>query len=302
MAKMSDIVLAYKNKKYETVEQLLENCDINERDTLRNTNFVEMVCKRNDMKFFNLILDKNPNFDGAVIDVCENGNMEMMKAIMQKIKNMQIINQLLVIVCRNNYHDIAELILGYCNGNENFLSIFSEAIINESFSIAEMLLEKFQFKIDQFLIHRCCISGTLKALKYALKFNTNVNLCDKDGFTALRYACMQKQSRIVKFLIDNGALIEDDFIIIASFNSDFETIKLLISKGIDVNFERKPQIEDEFDYRNYRIEKNCRTALVACLRSENYSEEIYNFLVDNGADTTTEYAKINIAYKFRMKP
>ncbi len=76
-----------------------------------------------------------------------------------------------------------------------------------------------------------------------LKYNTNINLQDTNGWTALHFAAQSRSTEIAKMLIDSGAKVDipevhgNTPLSIAVFNSKGEgdLIKLLLSSGADPN-------------------------------------------------------------------
>ena len=85
--------------------------------------------------------------------------------------------------------------------------------------------------------------GKTDCVKLLIKNNTDVNLQDEAGWTALIFAAINDHTETVKTLIDNGAdidLQDEDgrtTLILAAFKGHTETVKTLLDNNVDVNLQ-----------------------------------------------------------------
>ena len=170
-------------------------------------------------------------------------------------------------------------------------------------------------------IHIACSKGNLKIIQLLIKhgakidLQSNAKLLPPDlnsayigdmipidlGLTPLMIAVINKRFLVVRFLLENGANIDQQFgkhgqvtpLTKAIENGDLEMVKLLVQNGANINL-HLPQIDfsREFDMlmrEHYTIRWGFvyggGTALFAAIRAGNIA--IIKFLVENGANVRT---------------
>lgn len=88
---------------------------------------------------------------------------------------------------------------------------------------------------------KAVMKGHLEVVKYLVSKGADVNAKNRINFTALIIASSEGHLEIVKYLIDNGANVNDrdndgfTALMWASGRGRLEVVKFLISKGADVN-------------------------------------------------------------------
>ncbi len=98
-----------------------------------------------------------------------------------------------------------------------------------------------QFDQESTLLHIAAYNGQLKIVKYLIENGAKVDEKDPDGWTPLPLAAGNGHLEIVKYLIENGAdvnAVEKDkwtALHLATKNGHLKMVKHLIEKGIEIN-------------------------------------------------------------------
>lgn len=87
----------------------------------------------------------------------------------------------------------------------------------------------------------------IEIVSHLIKNGTDVTKQDKQGLTALHLACFEDNQEIAQLLIDNGSKIDQIdnegntalWRAVMAHDENARTVKLLISKGADVNIQNK---------------------------------------------------------------
>jgi ankyrin repeat protein len=161
---------------------------------------------------------------------------------------------------------------------------------------------------DQALINAAKDSN-IKKLKASLDAGADVNVIDREGFTALIYAAKNNDPEILKLLLSNKADVNlrglnDNFddldwttaLFAAVSEGQLKIVKILLSNGADVN-QRKT-------HRLKRIRSNLptirdgETALMyATIKND---LEIMKLLILNGADVNAKSGRHYAAFRFAL--
>ena len=119
-----------------------------------------------------------------------------------------------------------------------FDDIVSKVINKPLTKFFDIILGLFQSKISK-AIER----GDLEAFKREVKKNININKADEHGTTLLMMAACNKNTDIVRYLLDNGALVNMKEIHMGAtalhyaikFGGKLESVKLLLERGASCN-------------------------------------------------------------------
>jgi len=107
-----------------------------------------------------------------------------------------------------------------------------------SASNKEISEQKKQSTSEIFLIHEV-IKGNISEVKRLLNANTNLELKDQNGYTALMHAVKQQNPQMVEILSNFGAIVnisdnlEDTPLVWASSMNNTEIVKILLENGAD---------------------------------------------------------------------
>ena len=147
----------------------------------------------------------------------------------------------------------------------------------EENGVKDIFDEKKAEKLGLELVEECgCNEVNLEKVKELVEKGADVNLKDKEGYTALMNASCDSNKEIAEFLVAHGAEINvkgnDGMtaLIFASRGGYKDIVELLVNNGADVNIK----------------EKQGMTALM--LASLNGHREIVEFLVLRGADVNAK--------------
>lgn len=120
--------------------------------------------------------------------------------------------------------------------------------------------------------------GDLESVRLLLAHGADVNATDKRGGSALSEALLYGRTDLVPFLIDKGASLDVrpglgklPVLVVAAVRGNIENVKLLLSKGVDVN--SKDALGD--------------TALMWAAYSDDMRVDLVRLLVDAGADVNS---------------
>lgn len=87
-------------------------------------------------------------------------------------------------------------------------------------------------------LHRCAKSANEAGLHRLLSFNVDLNTVDENDFTALRLAIDRDHAGVVKLLLDNGASIKTNNILLmhrAVIKGNISVVQTLLDHGGEVN-------------------------------------------------------------------
>ncbi|CAF1638922.1 unnamed protein product [Rotaria magnacalcarata] len=126
-----------------------------------------------------------------------------------------------------------------------------------------------------------CVIKHEQIIRYLVKSGANVNLTCESGSSPFLAICQHNNVELARFLIENGARYDGEAksfydgkingLIVAAESGSFETLRLLVEAGLDVN---------------YKIEGQGETAgrtplFCACAKG---FQDIVEYLIDRGAD------------------
>ena len=131
-------------------------------------------------------------------------------------------------------------------------------------------------------------SGHLAAVEQLIKGGANVNFKDNSGTTVLDWAMLGNYIEVAKVLIENGASVKDNTVMIASLcHGDHDFVGYLINHGVDVN--------------GYAFNK--MPFLVWCAKNDlpKSAETLIKYgadtkVTDSNGNTALDYALINKEY------
>jgi len=253
-----------------------------------------------------------------------NKNIELLKLLLKNdSKEKDIISyfysqdalniKILKFILRNGYvvtsDIISELIMD--KRNDLLIQIFDYLIFDNDFILKLLLYNKNEWKLSNKELNRLIIEE---------KYKIDVNRIDKDGNTPLVTACICKNEKMVKYLIEHGADVNKEIIDIygyvksplTSADGNENIIKYLVENGADVNkeivskygYSYLPLINACIDGNEtivkYLVQHNAdvnkknkrgNTPLgVACVYGH---ENIIKFLIDHGVDINQEVVDID---------
>ncbi len=126
----------------------------------------------------------------------------------------------------------------------------------------ELIKQYINFEDENLLIKHCEL-GNYNIVKYLINNEYDVNFSDSNGWSCLTYALFNKNIKLIKLLLCNGALrnIDDcDFQPLSSalmFGCDIKIIKILIEHGCNVNWmENLNGLPFMYLLKNYKTENN----------------------------------------------
>ncbi len=118
-------------------------------------------------------------------------------------------------------------------------------------------------------------SSKIEVIKLLLSKGANVNAIDKSGKTPLSIAVRHERNEIARYLIDNGAVLNNDQSLLqyAVYDNNYEMCSYLLKKGLDVN------------NNNYKYQM---TPLHVALENRRIDFKIIDLLINSGADLNKE--------------
>ncbi len=120
------------------------------------------------------------------------------------------------------------------------------AVFNDNFKLAKKLIEKNHLNIDSKSkagispLHIAVKNRDLKMVKFLLKEGADIDIQDNNGLTPLHYAIGQRRFKIVKYLVlhDADVNIKNIYGISplhqAAYSGDLDIVEFLLQAGADV--------------------------------------------------------------------
>jgi ankyrin repeat protein len=241
--------------------------------------------KDNDLDKVKTLIESDANInarnnEGETILWWSYGDFEFVEYLIEKGININIKNNegetVLFSLCEDSYDEdknFEVMILLIENGaNINTRNSEGETVL-QTCNWSDNLKQKLNEYDAKTLIKDACEKGYLKIAKLLIKNHFDVNADDDYNFELLSIVCEKGYFEILKLLIEKGADVNaknDNYALkllsIACEEGYFEIAKLLIEKGADVNAK---------DYHGYKA------------LDYTYKIEIFNLLLDNGADISS---------------
>lgn len=154
--------------------------------------------------------------------------------------------------------------------------------------IVWMLLAQLNIGFSQESIFTIARSGSVEQVKELMKAQPNcINQKNVDGYTPLILACYRSNNEVAVFLIENGALINENSpmgtaLMAAIVKGNNEIVSLLIKKNADVNVTDNQGI----------------TPLIYAVQFKN--SEVVKWLLQQNADKTKVDLKGKTAFEYAV--
>jgi ankyrin repeat protein len=154
-------------------------------------------------------------------------------------------------------------------------------------------------------LHCAARIGDLDAVKNILRDNPkSLNIKTHNGWSALKFACVNKHFEVAQYLLEKKAKIDPDALHGAAEMGYLQLVKLLMIYGMKKSDEKNKQGDTPFHSAARAGKLDCVKFLVACgvpidqknnegytalhLASEEQCFTVMDWLADHGADVTLE--------------
>lgn len=289
-----ELSFGIKMNSFSLVNKMIHN-DVNKTDIYGN-NVLNLCVFYNKFELFNKILDSfdidinQTNVDG--ISLLMTSSIIGLDIFFEKIFYMNI--DVNLVDNKGN----SSLILAAMFSRKNILDIFLRIIVNEKDKDKKINLNLKNNKGENVLVwlcknklidyvykfielgadpHQNTANGisilmiaskidNVDLLQFLLKKGLDINLVSNSNDTCLKFSTKFSLTKNSIFLINNGAIIEDEIFLIACNNKLYELLDILISKNINKNV----------------TDKNNRTSLVKSIISQDH--KMIEYLIKNRVD------------------
>ena len=241
------IITSFKKKKFDIAKLLL---NFNENKKYDIPKCVLISCSDGNLEMIKLLVKKGTNLE-KIDDIVYFASISKNKNILEYILNnysCKINNDIknpLNVACRVNSNDIIELLLSkgadVNKVDEYEATCLFHACKNDNYDVAKKLIELGadvnKLVNSKPILFCACEHSSIKIVDLLIKNKAQINKFIKIGETAIKVACFHGRDDVVKYLLENGAnlSISNDILCFAVRKLKYDTIKLLIEKGVKIN-------------------------------------------------------------------
>jgi ankyrin repeat protein len=228
----NQIIKIVENNNIKILDSILNKKELNAIETPNELPLIFYACSSSNLEMINYLLSKgaNPNainpYGMAVHWACEKGRMDIVSLLLENGLNA-------------NYESMEFWINQKENQQPNLIKMIVKKIKQEELNYKNYPFMEFTDPSDPLLLNACINYSRTKDYRLAkkiLKQGANINLIDKRGFTALHHAIRNFNITAIKFLIDNGADVNQTVFsrifsrgkIHSIFNNNLNSLHLLL--------------------------------------------------------------------------
>src|SRR5579875_418558 len=179
------------------------------------------ACYSGDIKLVNLVIKKGAtDWNYGAVGACRGGKIETLKIMINNGANEY--DKFFNSACKNGSIEIITFLLRF---SPNFNIALFYATKYGKYNIVEYLIDKYTDD-NFYIIVNSAFFGHKDILEFLLKFEVTINELN----IALKYACSNGRSEIVKYLLEIGANNYENAFYMSCVKGHIELVKLFLDK------------------------------------------------------------------------